>query len=124
WERDLAEFGSRITSIALARTRANEALRAADQRKDEFLATLAHELRNPLAPLRNGLEIIRRNNPETTKKAQALMTRQIDQLTHLVDDLLDVSRITRGKIALRLMHTDLKAAVQDAVETTRPRVDA
>src|SRR5699024_6490218 len=97
WERELAQFGARIASIALERNRGFEALREADRRKDEFMATLAHELRNPMAPLRNGLEIMRHGNPEATAKARALMSRQLAQLTHLVDDLMDVSRITRGK---------------------------
>ena len=103
-----------------------EALREADQRKDEFLATLAHELRNPLAPLRNALEILRMApaNPAMAEKARAMMERQVNQMVRLVDDLLDVSRITTGKLAIRKSVTELQAALRDAVETVRPFVEA
>ena len=79
---------------------AEEALRKDDRRKDEFLATLAHELRNPLAPLRNALEVMRLdpNNREMFAHLNEIMQRQLGHLVRLVDDLLDVSRITRGKI--------------------------
>ena len=103
-----------------------EALREADQRKDEFLATLAHELRNPLAPIRNALEILRMapNNPEMSEKARAMMERQVNQMVRLVDDLLDVSRITTGKLAIRKTVTELQATLRDAIETARPFVEA
>jgi signal transduction histidine kinase len=80
-----------------------EQLRDADRRKDEFLATLAHELRNPLAPLRNALEILRLrgDDPEISTKAREMMQRQLNQMVRLVDDLLDVSRITTGKLEIR-----------------------
>jgi signal transduction histidine kinase len=103
-----------------------DALRDADQRKDEFLATLAHELRNPLAPLRNALEILRvsPSNPAVAEKARAMMERQVNQMVRLVDDLLDVSRITTGKLAIRKAVTEMQATLHDAVETVRPFVEA
>jgi signal transduction histidine kinase len=103
-----------------------EALREADRRKDEFLATLAHELRNPLAPLRNALEILRsaRVDPEMSRKALEMMERQLNQMVRLVDDLLDVSRITTGKLAVRKAVVDLRDAIHDSVETVRPFIEA
>jgi signal transduction histidine kinase len=103
-----------------------DALREADQRKDEFLATLAHELRNPLAPLRNALEILRvsPSNPAMAEKARAMMERQVNQMVRLVDDLLDVSRITTGKLAIRKAVIEMQATLRDAVETVRPFVEA
>ena len=103
-----------------------EALREADQRKDEFLATLAHELRNPLAPIRNALEILRiaGDDPQKALKAREMMERQLNQMVRLVDDLLDVSRITTGKLTVRRSLIDLQAAVRDAIETARPFVEA
>ena len=84
------------------RKRAEQALRDADRRKDEFLATLAHELRNPLAPIRNALQILRLSpDPEAHEQARSVMERQVGQMVRLVDDLLDVSRITTGKLELR-----------------------
>src|SRR5699024_9348276 len=115
---------SYITSIALEHTRINEALRAANRHKDEFLAALAHELRNPLAPLRNALEVMDRDGPETTPQARALMARQLAQVTHLVNELPDSSRVTRGKIELHLAPTDLEGVVQDAVAATRDQLAA
>jgi len=101
-------------------------LAAADRRKDEFLATLAHELRNPLAPIRNGVEVMRQiglNDPQL-EKVRGMLERQVLQVTRLVDDLLDVSRITRGQITLRQEPTELAAVVTRAVETSRPLIDA
>ena len=111
----LAEIGRRA-----------EALRSADQRKDEFLATLAHELRNPLAPIRNALEILRLagNDPEKAGKAREMMQRQVAQMVRLVDDLIDVSRITTGKLGVRKVVFDLRSALRDAVETVRPFMDS
>ncbi|AMV17383.1 PAS domain-containing protein [Planctomyces sp. SH-PL14] len=107
------------------RKRAEEALKDADRRKDEFLATLAHELRNPLAPIRNGLEVMRLSNGdrEMVEKARGMMERQLSQMVHLVDDLLDLSRVSRGKIELRRERIDLARAVQQAVETSRPQIE-
>jgi PAS domain S-box-containing protein len=110
--------------ITLAK-RAEEALKDADRRKDEFLAMLAHELRTPLAPLRNAVAILSAKGPEVPELAWAreVIERQVRQMTRLVDDLLDVSRITRGKIALRKERVDLAAVVGNAVEAVRPLVD-
>jgi PAS domain S-box-containing protein len=115
-----------VTRDVTAQTRANEALREADRRKDEFLAVLAHELRNPLAPLRNGLEVIRLagDDPAAVAKARAMMDRQLGHMVRLIDDLLDVSRITRGKMTLRRGRVALADAVGAAVETARPLIDA
>jgi signal transduction histidine kinase len=123
------EIGELVDSFnaLLAETgRRAEALREADRRKDEFLATLAHELRNPLAPLRNALEILRlaEANPAMTKKAREMMERQLNQMVRLVDDLLDVSRITTGKLAIHKNPIELQAVVSDAVETVRPFIEA
>ena len=106
--------------------RRTAALRDADQRKDEFLATLAHELRNPLAPIRNALEILRLvgDDPKKALAAREMMERQVAQMVRLVDDLLDVSRITTGKLGVRKVVLDLHEPVQDAVETVRPFIDA
>jgi two-component system CheB/CheR fusion protein len=108
------------------RKRAEEALQLSDRRKDEFLATLAHELRNPLAPIRNGLQIMRLSNGEreSVEKARIMMERQLGQMVHLVDDLLDLSRISRGKIELRKERVELSRVVQQAVETSRPLIEA
>jgi PAS domain S-box-containing protein len=108
------------------RRRAEEALREADRRKDEFLAMLAHELRNPLAPIRNALHLMRvcGGAGPVADEAQQVMERQLAQLIRLVDDLLEVSRISRGKIELRRASVDLGAVVASAVETSRPAIDA
>ena len=100
-------------------------LRELDQRKDEFLATLAHELRNPLAPLRNGLEVLRLagSNPQTAEKARGMMERQLVQMVRLVDDLLDVSRVSRGKIELRREEVELATVLRSAIETSQPLID-
>jgi PAS domain S-box-containing protein len=99
-------------------------LSEADRRKNEFLATLAHELRNPLAPIRNALQVIRLS-PERQAREQAsvMMERQLAQMVRLVDDLLDVSRISRGKMDLRREQVLLPAVVGSAVETSRPLID-
>jgi PAS domain S-box-containing protein len=103
-----------------------EALREADRLKDEFLATLAHELRNPLAPLRNGLEILRLGaaDGDAVTRAREAMERQLAQMVRLVDDLLDVSRISQGKLSLRRERADLSAILASAVETSRPLLEA
>ena len=99
-------------------------LQEQDKRKDEFLATLAHELRNPLAPISNGLQIIRlAGSSGAVEQARVMMDRQLTQMTRLVDDLLDVSRITRGKLELRRDRVDLRAVIDVAVEIARPLID-
>jgi CheY-like chemotaxis protein len=101
-------------------------LREADRRKDEFLALLAHELRNPLAPVRNAVEIMRHKGSDDPELiwCRDVIERQANHLTRLVDDLLDVSRITQGKIKLRLEPTEISAVVNGAVETSRPLIDS
>jgi PAS domain S-box-containing protein len=100
-------------------------LRESDRRKDEFLATLAHELRNPLAPIRSGLEVIRHVRGDNAKFDETLdiIERQTNQIVHLVDDLLDISRITQGKIKLRLERIELKTAIEMALETSQGLID-
>ncbi|HET9694230.1 MAG TPA: PAS domain S-box protein, partial [Steroidobacteraceae bacterium] len=108
------------------RKQAEEALRDADRRKDEFLAVLAHELRNPLAPLRNGLEVLRRARPDSegARSARGMMERQVDHMVRLIDDLLDTSRIARGMFQLHATTVDLVETVRNALETSRPLLDA
>jgi PAS domain S-box-containing protein len=108
------------------RKRAEEALRVADRRKDEFLAMLAHELRNPLAPIRNVVQLMRLKGTDDPDMqwAREVVERQVQQLTRLVDDLLDVSRISQGKINLEMGTVNLAAVVARAVEISRPLIDA
>jgi len=96
-----------------------------DRRKTEFLATLAHELRNPLAPIRSGLQLMRRarGDPQALSRVQDIMDRQIDHLVHLVDDLLDVARITRGQIELKPAWINLEDVVRAAVDTSMPLIE-
>lgn len=107
------------------RKRDEVALREADRSKDEFLATLAHELRNPLAPVRNAVQILRGQTASSAEGQWAvdLIERQMQQMTRLIDDLLDVSRITRNRIELRRERVDLIKALEVAVETSRPIID-
>jgi PAS domain S-box-containing protein len=98
-------------------------LKTEAQLKDEFLATLAHELRNPLAPLRNVAEILRLEaQSETARHATGVMERQIGQLVRLIDDLMDISRITRGQLTLRKERVDLRSIIESAVETAQPQL--
>jgi signal transduction histidine kinase/CheY-like chemotaxis protein len=108
-----------------ARHAVEEALREGDRRKNEFLATLAHELRNPLAPLRNGLEIARREAKSGTpfQRTIAIMDRQLNHLVHLVDDLLDVGRISTGKIELRSERVNLRAVLDASAESCRATIE-
>ncbi len=103
---------------------AEEKLKDADRRKDEFLATLAHELRNPLAPIRAGLEIMRRGNEAQIQQAQSTIVRQLTHIIRLVDDLLDVSRISRGKITLQVERVELAGIIHMALETNHPLLEA
>lgn len=108
------------------RKQIEEALMEADARKDEFLATLAHELRNPLAPLRNGLVILSMSDGISAAggRALALMERQLAHLVRLVDDLLDVSRVSQGKVTMQKKVTTLQNVVEQALETVRPLLEA
>jgi len=131
----LAEIGRRSHALQEAnatlehemqvRQRAEEALRLGDRRKDEFLATLAHELRNPLAPIRTGLDILRlrSGDAQATQRATDIMERQLRQMVRLVDDLLDVSRINTGKFTIKSGRVELKAVVNDALEVVRPYIE-
>ncbi|HEY8376653.1 MAG TPA: PAS domain-containing protein, partial [Nannocystis sp.] len=103
-----------------------EALSDADRKKDEFLATLAHELRNPLAPLRNGLQVMRLAGTDAVRvgRAWAMMDRQLSHMVRLIDDLLDVSRISRNRLELRRTRVTLAEVVSSAVETARPVIEA
>lgn len=105
--------------------KSEHALREADRRKDEFLAVLAHELRNPLAPICTGLELLREaaENRAMFEEVCSMMQSQSQQLVRLVDDLLDVSRITRGAVELRRSRVDLAGVVSSAVEAARPAID-
>ena len=105
--------------------RMQESLLEADRRKDEFLATLAHELRNPLAPLRNCLHVLKMHDSDDPQAARlhAMMERQVGQMVRLVDDLLEVSRITRGNVELRKRPVALAEIIASAVETSRPVID-
>jgi len=107
------------------RQRAEDAEREASRRKSEFLAMLSHELRNPLAPLRNGLQIMRlADDRAALVQARTMMERQLGQMVRLIDDLLDLSRIAQGKIELRKQRIDLATVVRDAVETSGPFIEA
>lgn len=106
--------------------KAEQVLLEADRRKDEFLATLSHELRNPLAPLRIAVELLRRaeEQPEARRQAQSMIERQLGLMVRLIDDLLDISRITRGKLQLRKEWVELAAVVRSALEASRPFIEA
>ncbi|HWM45123.1 MAG TPA: response regulator [Burkholderiales bacterium] len=105
---------------------AEEALKAEHQRKDEFLAALAHELRNPLAPIRNAVAILARKGSQDPEVAwsQSVIERQVEQLSRLIGDLVDIERIARGKLALRAERVPLEAIVDMALESSRPHVNA
>ncbi|HTF88665.1 MAG TPA: ATP-binding protein [Planctomycetota bacterium] len=118
-----------VTSVVVAitdisqRKRDEQALRDADRHKDEFLATLAHELRNPLAPMSNSLELMKRAGDDRllVEQARAMTERQLAQMVRLVDDLLDVSRITRNKITLKQETVELASILRDTVDSMRPQ---
>ena len=120
-ERKRAEEADRL--LAAERIMA-ETLREADSRKDEFLAVLAHELRNPLAPITMVLEVLRQreSNDENVRWARELIGRQVGQLTRLVEDLLDISRIAGGKIQLQMEKIDIRDVIRTAVETSQPNL--
>jgi two-component system, sensor histidine kinase len=115
-----------IRDQIVERLRAERALRDADRRKDEFLATLAHELRNPLAPIRTGLQVLKRAPSDAAQgmRVLAMMERQLEQLVKLIDDLLDVSRIATGKVMLQRERVDLRQVIDAALEGTQPFIEA
>jgi signal transduction histidine kinase/DNA-binding response OmpR family regulator len=121
----LLDLLARQAADFIERVKDEQALKEADRRKDEFLATLAHELRNPLAPIRNALHIMRlaRNDVTVVEEARTMMERQLGQLVRLIDDLLDVSRITRGKLELRKERIELASVINNAIETARPLIE-
>jgi signal transduction histidine kinase len=131
----LGEVGKRTEELETANRRLREeteerrsaeaALRAADQRKDEFLALLAHELRNPLAPIVNAMSLLRAPKADATitQRAYDIMDRQLAHMVRLVDDLLDVARITRGKLAIHKQPVELADVLRNAVDTVRPLLD-
>jgi signal transduction histidine kinase len=124
-ERRVAERTAELEAAAARLLVSEERLKLADKRKDEFLATLAHELRNPLAPIRTASHLLRSESISPLQRIEAheVIERQLEQLVRLIDDLMDVSRITRGQITLRRSPIDLREAVRRAVETVRPLVD-
>ena len=122
----LDEMAENLQKKEAARSQAERELRAADQRKDEFLAMLAHELRNPLAPISTGahlLKLLHSDNAQITQTC-AIIARQVEHMTSLVDDLLDVSRVTRGLVSLSTQTLDLRNVVDDAAEQIRPLIAA
>jgi PAS domain S-box-containing protein len=112
-------------AIAVENAQLYRELREADRRKDEFLATLAHELRNPLAPIQNGLHVLRlaHGGTEMVADARTMMERQVAHMVRLVDDLMDVSRITRNKLELRKERVSLATVIATAIETSRPLLE-
>jgi PAS domain S-box-containing protein len=123
---DFMRTMTRFIEVAHVRLRLVEELKEADRRKDDFLATLSHELRNPLAPLRHSLEIMRlaAHDPLTVAEARAVMERQLGQVVRLIDDLLDVSRISSGKITLKKSRIELSPVLRSAIEINRSFIDA
>lgn len=123
--RAAAELERRVRERTEELAKANEALREANRRKDEFLSTLGHELRNPLAPILNGLEIMRLapDNPTTIARQRDRLERQVGQMTRLVEDLLDVSRITTGKLRLKREPLTLQEVLDTALEISRPHIE-
>jgi PAS domain S-box-containing protein len=115
----------RYVTVTYERLRLFRELRAADRKKDDFIALLAHELRNPLAPIRNGLQVLRlsRGEPELEAQARSMMDRQLSHMVRLIDDLLDISRINRNKMELRRTRVPLADVVASAIETARPLID-
>jgi two-component system, sensor histidine kinase len=125
-QQDLEDSNLKLKQESEERRNAETALRLADRRKDEFLATLAHELRNPLAPMVNALALLEAPDtpPDTARHARAIIDRQLSHMIRLVEDLLDVSRISRGKLTIRKELVDLGGVLKSAVDTVRPLLAA
>jgi PAS domain S-box-containing protein len=125
-DQSLAQDLARRAAVAIENANLLRALQETDRAKDVFLATLAHELRNPLAPVWNGLSIIKRvpDDVERVRQVADMIGRQVGQLARLVDDLLDVSRISTGKIELKKQPADLASILHSAIETSRPHIEA
>lgn len=123
---ELARANLALQAEVIERKRAETALRETDRRKDEYLASLAHELRNPLVPIRFALEIMRMaaDRPELLEKNRLVVERQIKHMVRLIDDLMDVSRLSRGKIVLHRRRVDLAQVIEDAVEASRPLIES
>ncbi|HEV2853470.1 MAG TPA: ATP-binding protein [Thermoanaerobaculia bacterium] len=124
-DRLLLSVGANQATVVLQHKRSEAALQETDRRKDEFLAILAHELRNPLAPLRNALRILelRGNDAQVLEQTRDIMERQLQQMVRLIDDLMDISRVTRGQVELRKERLDLAAVIRAALETSRPLIE-
>jgi two-component system CheB/CheR fusion protein len=125
-ELRIVDICARQAADAISVSMLQQALREADRRKDEFLAMLGHELRNPLTPIHNALQILKRASlpVHEVERLHGLIERQASNLVRLVDDLLDVARITRGKIELKRRPIDLKDAIGEALETAKPHMEA
>jgi signal transduction histidine kinase len=129
WSADIVRLIEDVAErswSALERVRAEEALRLADRRKDEFLAMLAHELRNPLAPISAAAQLLNMGPPDSgrVERTSAIIARQVAHMTGLIDDLLDVSRVTRGLVVLARDEVDLRRVIDDAVEQVRPLIES
>ena len=124
--RALDDMAEALQTKEAEHLRAEQRLRAADKRKDEFLAMLAHELRNPLAPISTGAQLLRMGQTDQAglQRTAAIISRQVEHMTRLIDDLLDVSRVTRGLVTLSKEALDLNLIVADAVEQMQPVIDA
>jgi PAS domain S-box-containing protein len=123
---EMAEDLAHRAAVAIENARLYQAAREADRRKDEFLALLGHELRNPLAPIANALNVLKLPGADAaiTQRAREMMERQVEHMVRLVDDLLDVSRIMRGKVELRRQQVELATVIARAVEASQPIIDA
>jgi signal transduction histidine kinase len=117
-ERRIVEILSHTAALAIERAMSDAVFRDIDRRKDEFLAVLSHELRNPLAPLRTGLQLlgVSAHDPVAVARLQGRMVRQVDQLIRLVDDLLESSRISRGELRLQMERVDAGTIIRTAIE--------
>jgi two-component system CheB/CheR fusion protein len=125
-ELRLVDICARQAADAISVFLLQQALREADRRKDEFLAMLAHELRNPLTPIHNALQVLKQPNLPTQQieRLHGMIERQTSHLTRLVDDLLDIARITRGKVELRRQSIDLNDVIRQAIESALPLIEA